>query len=207
MSTGQSLWLQQQSLVYTSLEVYTIQARLSTEARLRLGQKLYSCETCRSSSSEWWEKPKLFNQMASGALAGLDINGEPENNTGIWMPTIIPVTYTLSGNNYRLTPMVMNTFKRLVLAHLKGFIEPWLDRLHSADQSYNSVDDTGNMRVHYLLHQLDFSKCSPLGFMLGSYPLAFCLPRQYWVPLSSPAPGGTPLWGMMGSCLWTSSQH
>ncbi len=71
--------------------------------------------------------------------------------------TIIPVPKTpkITGlNDYRpvaLTSVVMKSFERLVLAHLKDSTGP----LQFAYRANRSVDDAVNMGLHYILQHLD----------------------------------------------------
>ncbi len=75
--------------------------------------------------------------------------------------TIIPVPKKpkITGLNvYRpvaLTSVVMKSFERLVLAHLKDFTGPLLDPLQFAYRANRSVDDAVNMGLHYILQHLD----------------------------------------------------
>ncbi len=61
-------------------------------------------------------------------------------------------------NDYRpvaLTSVVMKSFEKLVLAHLKDITGPLLDPLQFAYRANRSVDDTVNMGLHYVLQHLD----------------------------------------------------
>ena len=61
-------------------------------------------------------------------------------------------------NDYRpvaLTSVVMKSFERLVLSHLKVITGPLLDPLQFAYRANRSVDDAVNMGLHYILQQLD----------------------------------------------------
>ena len=75
--------------------------------------------------------------------------------------TIIPVPKksSITGlNDYRpvaLTSVVMKSFERLVLTHLKGITGPLLDPLQFAYRANRSVDDAVNMGLHYILQHLD----------------------------------------------------
>ena len=74
--------------------------------------------------------------------------------------TIIPVPKkaTITGlNDYRpvaLTSVVMKSFERLVLSHLKNITDPLLDHLQFAHRANRSVDDTVNMGLQLILQQL-----------------------------------------------------
>ena len=75
--------------------------------------------------------------------------------------TIIPVpkkTRITGLNDYRpvaLTSVVMKSFERLVLSHLKSITDPLLDPLQFAYRANRSVDDAVNMALHFLLQHLD----------------------------------------------------
>ena len=73
--------------------------------------------------------------------------------------TIIPVPKKPTGfNDYRpvaLTFVVMKSFERLVLAHLKSITETLLDPLQFAYRANRSVDDAVNMALHFTLQHLD----------------------------------------------------
>ncbi len=75
--------------------------------------------------------------------------------------TIIPVPNKskITGLNvYRpvaLTSVVIKSFEKLVLAHLKDITGPLLDPLQFAYRANRSVDDAVNMGLHYVLQHLD----------------------------------------------------
>ena len=75
--------------------------------------------------------------------------------------TIIPVPKkpSITGlNDYRpvaLTSVVMKSFERLVLSHLKVITGPLLDPLQFAYRANRSVEDAVNMGLHYILQHLD----------------------------------------------------
>ncbi|XP_068507379.1 uncharacterized protein [Syngnathus scovelli] len=75
--------------------------------------------------------------------------------------TIVPVAKkpAITGmNDYRpvaLTSVVMKSFERLVLNHLKDVTGPLLDPLQFAYRANRSVDDAVNMGLHYILQHLD----------------------------------------------------
>ena len=75
--------------------------------------------------------------------------------------TIIPVPKKprITGlNDYRpvaLTSVVMKSFERLVLSHLKSITDPLLDPLQFAYRANRSVDDAVNMALHFILQHLD----------------------------------------------------
>ena len=76
--------------------------------------------------------------------------------------TIIPVpkkTSITGLNDYRpvaLTSVVMKSFERLVLSHLKDIIGHLLDPLQFAYRANRSADDAVNMGLQYILHHLDY---------------------------------------------------
>ncbi len=75
--------------------------------------------------------------------------------------TIIPIPNKpqITGlNDYRpvaLMSVVMKSFEKLVLAHLKDITGPSLDPLQFAYRANRSVDDAVNMGLHYVLQHLD----------------------------------------------------
>ncbi|XP_068507522.1 uncharacterized protein [Syngnathus scovelli] len=75
--------------------------------------------------------------------------------------TIVPVAKkpAITGmNDYRpvaLTSVVMKSFERLVLNHLKDVTGPLLDPHQFAYRANRSVDDAVNMGLHYILQHLD----------------------------------------------------
>ncbi|XP_061612198.1 galactokinase isoform X1 [Phyllopteryx taeniolatus] len=75
--------------------------------------------------------------------------------------TIIPVPKkpAISGlNDYRpvaLTSVIMKSFERLVLDHLKSVTGPLLDPLQFAYQANRSAIDAVNMGLHFILEHLD----------------------------------------------------
>ncbi len=70
----------------------------------------------------------------------------------------IPKKPKITGlNDYRpvaLMSVVMKSFEKLVLAHLKGITGPSLDPLPFAYRANRSVDDAVNMGLHYVLQHL-----------------------------------------------------
>ncbi len=75
--------------------------------------------------------------------------------------TIIPIPKKskITGlNDYRpvaLTSVVMKSFEKLLLAHLKDITGPSLDPLQFAYRANRSVEDAVNMGLHYVLQHLD----------------------------------------------------
>ncbi len=79
---------------------------------------------------------------------------------GLCMALIpIPKKSKITGlNDYRpvaLTSVVMKSFEKLVLAHLKDITGPLLDPLQFACRANRSVDDAVDMGLHYVLQHLD----------------------------------------------------
>ncbi len=76
-------------------------------------------------------------------------------------PTIIPVPKKAKDtglNDYRpvaLTSVVMKSFEKLVLAHLKDITGPLLDPLQFAYRANRSVDDAVNLGLYYVLQHQD----------------------------------------------------
>ncbi len=78
-----------------------------------------------------------------------------KHSTIIDIPKISKITGL---NDYRpvaLTSVVMKSFEKLVLAHLKDITWPLLDPLQFAYRANRSVDDAVNMGLHYVLQHLD----------------------------------------------------
>uniref|UniRef100_A0A1A8CJ36 Reverse transcriptase domain-containing protein n=2 Tax=Nothobranchius kadleci TaxID=1051664 RepID=A0A1A8CJ36_NOTKA len=77
------------------------------------------------------------------------------------LSTIVPVPkkpHVTGLNDYRpvaLTSVVMKSFERLVLPHLKSFTSPLLDPLQFAYRANRSVDDAINLALHFILQHLD----------------------------------------------------
>ncbi len=75
--------------------------------------------------------------------------------------TIIPIPKKskITGlNDYRpvaLTSVVMKSFDKLVLAHLKDITGPSQDHLQFAYRANRSGDDAVNMGLHYVMQHLD----------------------------------------------------
>ncbi len=65
----------------------------------------------------------------------------------------------ITGLNYyrpvALMSVVMKSFEKLLLAHLKDITGPSLDPLQFAYRANRSVDDAVNMGLHYVLQHLD----------------------------------------------------
>jgi len=69
-----------------------------------------------------------------------------------------PKSLDLTADDYRpvaLTSVIMKSFERLVLAHLKDITGPLLDPFQFAYRANRSVDDAVNMGLHYILQHLD----------------------------------------------------
>uniref|UniRef100_A0AAQ6IJQ8 Reverse transcriptase domain-containing protein n=1 Tax=Anabas testudineus TaxID=64144 RepID=A0AAQ6IJQ8_ANATE len=77
--------------------------------------------------------------------------------------TIVPLpkkSTITSLNDYRpvaLTSVVMKSFERLVMNHLKDITDPLLDPLQFAYRKNRSADDAVNLGLHYILQHLDLS--------------------------------------------------
>ena len=54
-----------------------------------------------------------------------------------------------------MTSVVMKSFERLVLSHLKTITDPLLDPLQFTYRASRSVDDAVNMALHFILQHLD----------------------------------------------------
>uniref|UniRef100_A0A3B1IGL0 Reverse transcriptase domain-containing protein n=1 Tax=Astyanax mexicanus TaxID=7994 RepID=A0A3B1IGL0_ASTMX len=71
----------------------------------------------------------------------------------------VPKKPSITGlNDYRpvaLTSVVMKSFERMVLTHLKNISDHQLDALQFAYRANRSVDDAVNMGLHFILQHLD----------------------------------------------------
>lgn len=97
----------------------------------------------------------IFTQIFNNSLELCEVPSCLKRSTIIPVPKKSPVTGL---NDYRpvaLTSVVMKSFERLVLTHLKDITDPLLDPLQFAYRSNRSVDDAVNMALHYILHHLD----------------------------------------------------
>ena len=54
-----------------------------------------------------------------------------------------------------MTSVVLKSFERLVLSHLKSITDPLLDPMQFAYRANRSVDDAVNMALHFILQHLD----------------------------------------------------
>ncbi len=100
--------------------------------------------------------------------AGLHLHKDLQQITGtagspLMLQTLlhhpIPRKSKITGlNDYRpvaLTSVVMKSFEKLVLAHMKDINGPSLDPLQFAHRANRSVDDAVNMGLYYVLQHLD----------------------------------------------------
>ena len=112
--------------------------------------------------------------------------------------TIIPVPkkQRITGlNDYRpvaLTSVVMKTFERLVLTHLKTYTNHLLDPLQFAYRANRSVDDAVNMGLHFILQHLDspntYARILFVDFSSAFNTIAPALLRDKLTQLSVPEP-------------------
>lgn len=119
--------------------------------------------------------------------------------------TIIPVPkkQRITGlNDYRpvaLTSVVMKTFERLVLTHLKTITNHLLDPLQFAYRANRSVDDAVNMGLHFILQHLDspstYARILFVDFSSAFNTIAPALLRDKLTQLSVPEP----------TCRWISN--
>nr|BAB83841.1 ReO_6 [Oryzias latipes] len=97
----------------------------------------------------------IFTRIFNSSLEMCVVPACLKLSTIIPVPKKSPVTGL---NDYRpvaLTSVVMKSFERLVLNHLKVITEPLLDPLQFAYRANRSGDDAVNMALHYILHHLD----------------------------------------------------
>ena len=97
----------------------------------------------------------VFTQIFNSSLELCEVPSCLKLSTIIPVPKKSPITGL---NDYRpvaLTSVVMKSFERLVLAHLKDITDPLLDPLQFAYRANRSVDDAINMALHCILHHPD----------------------------------------------------
>nr|XP_049617809.1 uncharacterized protein LOC125993017 isoform X1 [Syngnathus scovelli]XP_049617810.1 uncharacterized protein LOC125993017 isoform X1 [Syngnathus scovelli] len=119
--------------------------------------------------------------------------------------TIVPVAKkpAITGtNDYRpvaLTSVVMKSFERLVLNHLKDVTGPLLDPLQFAYRANRSVDDAVNMGLHYILQHLDtpgkYARILFVDFSSAFHTIAPDILQQKLIQLAVPA----------STCQWITS--
>ncbi len=97
----------------------------------------------------------IFTQIFNRSLELCEVPSCFKHSTIIPIPKKSKITGL---NDYRpvaLTSVVMKSFEKLVLAHLKDFTRPLLDPLQFVYRANRSVDDAVNMVLHYVLQHLD----------------------------------------------------
>ncbi len=97
----------------------------------------------------------IFTQIFNRSLELCEVPSCFKRSTIIPIPKKSKITGL---NDYRpvaLTSVVMKSFEKLVLAHLKDITGPLLDPLQFAYRANRSVDDAVNMGLHYVLQHLD----------------------------------------------------
>ncbi len=119
--------------------------------------------------------------------------------------TIIPIPKKskITGlNDYRpvaLSSVVMKSFEKLVLAHLKDITGPLLDPLQFAYRANRSVDYAVNMGLHYVLQHLDRpGTCVRIVFVDFSSAFNTIIPNHL-------LPNLTPLSVPTSVCQWITS--
>ncbi|KAI3365834.1 hypothetical protein L3Q82_000719 [Scortum barcoo] len=98
----------------------------------------------------------IFTQIFNRSLELCEVPSCFKHSTIIAIPKKPSIITEL--NDYRpvaLTSVVMKSFERLVLAHLKDITGPLLHPLLFAYRANRSVDDAVNMGLHYILQHLD----------------------------------------------------
>uniref|UniRef100_A0A9J8BEH4 Reverse transcriptase domain-containing protein n=1 Tax=Cyprinus carpio carpio TaxID=630221 RepID=A0A9J8BEH4_CYPCA len=97
----------------------------------------------------------IFTQIFNRSLELCEVPSCFKRSTIIPIPKKSKITGL---NDYRpvaLTSVVMKSFEKLVLAHLKDITGPLLDPLQFAYRANRSVDDAVNIGLHYVLQHLD----------------------------------------------------
>ena len=97
----------------------------------------------------------IFTQIFNRSLELCEVPSCFKRSTIIPIPKKSKITGL---NDYRpvaLTSVVMKSFEKLVLAHLKDITGPLLDPLQFAYRANRSVDDAVNIGLYYVLQHLD----------------------------------------------------
>ncbi len=92
----------------------------------------------------------IFTKIFNRSLELCEVPSCFNRSTIIFIPKKPKITGL---NDYR--PVVMRSFEKLALAHLKDITGPSLDALQFAYRANRSVEDTVNMGLHYVLQHLD----------------------------------------------------
>ncbi len=96
----------------------------------------------------------IFTQIFNRSLELCEVPSCFKSSTMISIPKKSKITGL---NDYRpvaLMSVVMKSFEKLVLAHLKDITGPLLDPLQFAYRANRSVDDADNMGLHYVLQHV-----------------------------------------------------
>ncbi|KAM8848941.1 uncharacterized protein ACB058_012437 isoform 1-T1 [Synchiropus picturatus] len=101
------------------------------------------------------ELAPVFTDIFNASLVSCHVPACFKSSTIIPVPKKARVTGL---NDYRpvaLTSVVMKSFERLVLSHLKSITASHLDSLQFAYRANRSVDDAVNQALHFVLEHLD----------------------------------------------------
>uniref|UniRef100_A0A8C1J6G0 Reverse transcriptase domain-containing protein n=1 Tax=Cyprinus carpio TaxID=7962 RepID=A0A8C1J6G0_CYPCA len=97
----------------------------------------------------------IFSQIFNRSLELCEVPSCFKHSTIIPVPKKPKITGL---NDYRpvaLTPVVMKSFEKLVLAYLKDITGPLLDPLQFGYPANRSVDDAINLGLHFIMQHLD----------------------------------------------------
>ncbi|KAM8822045.1 uncharacterized protein ACB058_021701 [Synchiropus picturatus] len=101
------------------------------------------------------ELAPVFTDIFNASLVSCHVPACFKSSTIIPVPKKARVTGL---NDYRpvaLTSVVMKSFERLLLSHLKSITAPHLDSVQFAYRANRSVDDAVNQALHFVLENLD----------------------------------------------------
>src|SRR4029434_8916232 len=97
----------------------------------------------------------IFTRIFNRSLELCEVPSCFKRSTIIPVPKKSSITGLNDNRPVALTSVVMKSFERLVLTHLKGITGPLLDPLQFAYRANRSVEDAVNMGLHYILQHLD----------------------------------------------------
>ncbi len=97
----------------------------------------------------------IFTQIFNRSLELCKVPSCFKRSTIIPIPKKSKITGLNDHRPVALTSVVMKSFEKLVLAHLKDITGPLLDPLQFAYRANRSVDKAVNMGLHYVLQHLD----------------------------------------------------
>ncbi len=96
----------------------------------------------------------IFTQIFNRSLELCKVPSCFKCSTVIPVPKKPNITGLNDNRPVALTPVIIKSFERLVLAYFKDTTGPLLDSLHFAYRANRSVDDAVNMGLHFILQHL-----------------------------------------------------